>query len=295
MEKIGCTIHRIRIEKGLTQKEVYGKIVSRSFASCFEKGANDIGASKLFLILDNLAISADELRYIQQNYQPSPLEQALLTVMKAYAAQNFPAISQWIQEHSHSPHAYDKLVSSYASILLLAYDHSSIGITTTTRPIYLHLQQAKMWTIQELKLVNILVPIVATTKGLSALHPLTERMAANCLHYQTKWGDPFNVLNNLVEFYGTLLQTYLNFHDYQAARQLKSKITALNSHNLNWDGRLAQQFWIGIWELYFGDWTLGNELLDEVTALEKRHKPRIDNTLFAIRKLRTQAAKTYRQ
>ncbi|WP_427910986.1 hypothetical protein ABUE38_03130 [Pediococcus parvulus] len=58
---------------------------------------------------------------------------------------------------------------------------------------------------------------------------------------------------------------------------------------------MAQQLWIGIWELYFGDWTLGNELLDEVTALEKRHKPRIDNTLFAIRKLRTQAAKTYRQ
>lgn len=295
MKKIGLTIHKIRLEKGLTQKEVYTDIVSRSFASRFEKGSNDIGASKLFLILDNLAISADELRFIQQNYQPSPLEQALLTITKDYAAQNFPAISNWIEHHQHSTHGYDKLVSSYASILLLAYDHRSIAITESTRPIYQHLQQAKVWTIQELKIVNIIIPIVATTDGLTALKLLTTQMETNCLRYQTKWGDPFNVLNHLIEFYGALLQTYLNFHEYETAQKLKAKLITIDVHNLNWDGRLSQQFWLGIWDLYFGNWSTGNELVNEVIALEKQHKPRIDNTLFAIRDIRIQSAKKYRQ
>lgn len=45
MTNIGETIHQIRLSKGLTQQEVYSGIISRSFASRFESGANDIGAS----------------------------------------------------------------------------------------------------------------------------------------------------------------------------------------------------------------------------------------------------------
>ncbi|QHM43523.1 hypothetical protein C7M38_01650 [Lactiplantibacillus plantarum] len=85
MTNIGETIHQIRLSKGLTQQEVYSGIISRSFASRFESGANDIGASKLFAILDNLAISADELRFIHQNYQPSHMTRPFgqfVTLMK---------------------------------------------------------------------------------------------------------------------------------------------------------------------------------------------------------------------
>lgn len=116
MTTIGETIHQIRLTKGLTQKEVYSGIISRSFASRFESGANDIGASKLFAILDNLAISADELRFIHQNYQPSSYDQAFWTIRHAYETQNFPALAAWIRNHQHSPHAYEQLIASYASI-----------------------------------------------------------------------------------------------------------------------------------------------------------------------------------
>lgn len=120
-------------------------------------------------------------------------------------------------------------------------------------------------------------------------------MAANCASYQTAWGDPFHVSNDLLDFYGSLFQTKLNFHDFQSAQNLKTKFTAIDSHQLNWDGRLSQQFWLGIWNLYFGDWQIGNQLLDEVSVLETHHHPRIDNTLFAIRNVRTKQAQTYRQ
>lgn len=295
MTTIGETIHQIRLTKGLTQKEVYSGIISRSFASRFESGANDIGASKLFAILDNLAISADELRFIHQNYQPSSYDQAFWTIRHAYETQNFPALATWIRNHQHSPHAYEQLIASYASILLLSYDHRSIGVTTATQPAFDHLRQAKTWTLQELKLVPVLIPIITTVDGLAALAPLTTHMEANCARYQTAWGDPFHVSNDLLDFYGSLFQGELNFHDFQSAKELQTKFAAIDSHQLNWDGRLSQQFWLGIWALYFGDWQTGNQLLDEVVALEAHHHPRIDNTLFAIRNVRTKQAQTYRQ
>ncbi|MCT4458615.1 XRE family transcriptional regulator [Lactiplantibacillus paraplantarum] len=295
MTTIGETIHQIRLTKGLTQKEVYSGIISRSFASRFESGANDIGASKLFAILDNLAISADELRFIHQNYQPSSYDQAFWTIRHAYETQNFPALATWIRNHQHSPHTYEQLIASYASILLLSYDHRSIGVTTATQPAFDHLRQAKTWTLQELKLVPVLIPIITTVDGLAALAPLTTHMEANCARYQTAWGDPFHVSNDLLDFYGSLFQGELNFHDFQSAKELQTKFAAIDSHQLNWDGRLSQQFWLGIWALYFGDWQTGNQLLDEVVALEAHHHPRIDNTLFAIRNVRTKQAQTYRQ
>jgi len=149
--------------------------------------------------------------------------------------------------------------------------------------------------VQELKLANLLIPLVATTDSSSALAALTTKMEDNCLRYQTQWGDSFNVLSNLIEFYGSLLQTYLNFHDYDNAQALQLKLTAIDAQRLNWDGRLSRQFWLGLWELYFGDWDLGQSLIDEVIAIEERHHPRIDNSLFAIRNVRIKLAKTYRQ
>lgn len=89
MATIGETIHQIRLTKGLTQQEVYNGIISRSFASRFESGANDIGASKLFAILDNLAISADELRFIHQNYQLSPYERLWRRFSRPIAPKTF--------------------------------------------------------------------------------------------------------------------------------------------------------------------------------------------------------------
>lgn len=294
MKNIGITIHQVRLAKGLTQQEVYGDIVSRSFASRFESGANDIGASKLFAILDNLGISADELRFIQQDYQPSPLEQALVQIHQYYATANFTALTDWVRNHQHSPHAYEQLVASYASILLIAYDHEAVHLTPATRPAYQHLLTAKTWTVQELKLANLLIPLVATADRSSALAALTTKMEDNCQRYQTQWGDSFNVLSNLIEFYGSLLQTYLNFHDYDNAKTLQSKLTAIDVHRLNWDGRLSRQFWLGLWELYFGDWNLGQSLINEVIAIEERHHPRIDNSLFAIRNVRIKLARIYR-
>ncbi|CAM3148542.1 helix-turn-helix domain-containing protein [Lactiplantibacillus plajomi] len=294
MTAFGQTIHQIRLTKDLSQQAVYSGVVSRSFANRFERGQNDIAATKLFKILDNLGISADEFRFIHRNYQPTPLAQALLQVERYYQQQNFPALATWVREHVNSPRSYERLVASYGDILLLAYDHSRIALTKTARIAYDHLRQTKTWSLQELKFVPVLVPLLASSEGVAALPALTRKVEQNCQRYQTAWGDPLHALPVLTNYYGTLFQVTLNYHDYAAAKAIKSKLLALDTQRLTWDERLSRQLWLGIWALFFGDAVAGQQTLDEITALEDRFRPTIDQSVYEIIRIRTKQARDYR-
>ncbi len=295
MPTFGQTIRQLRLAKGLSQKSVYQDIVSRSFATRFERGDNDISATKLFAILDNLGVTANEFRFIHQGNQPSGLERALTTTERYYAAQNFPALADWIQAHRTSPHTYDRLVASYNTIRLITFDHADVQLNSTTRPAYDHLQAAPSWTLRELPLAQLLIPIVAANDGLTALPALTHKMTTSCARYQASPQLAAQANDALLSYYGSLFQTELNFHAYSSARALKEPLLAVDVHQLTWDGRLTQQVWLGIWHLYFGDWTTGEALVNAVLVLETRYHPHIDNPLFAIVRLRTTQAHQYRQ
>ena len=52
----GEVVRKIRLSKGLTQKEVYLGIVSKSYAIEFEKGNHSISATLLLDILERLSL-----------------------------------------------------------------------------------------------------------------------------------------------------------------------------------------------------------------------------------------------
>jgi len=292
---LGITIKQLRLAKGLTQAAIYSGIVSRSFASRFESGHNDISASKLFEILDNLAVSVDEFRFIHQHYQPSPLDQALSQANRYYEAQNFPALSAWIRSHAKSPRAYDRLVASYMQIKLLSFDRAQFAMTAAVRPAVQHLQQTPMWTLQELKFANVLVPLTMHDTGLTGVAQLMTKMELNCERYRTPWGDPFRVLDNLLEFYGTTFQVLLSGKAFDQARGIRPKLLAVAPAELDWDGRLTQQVWLALWDCYFGDFQTGQATLDEIMAVEKQQRPFLDNNLRSIIRVRTAEAQQYRE
>ncbi|WP_041138823.1 Rgg/GadR/MutR family transcriptional regulator [Beduini massiliensis] len=68
MEKYGCTIRKIRLSKGFSQKEIYTGILSKSYAIDFEKGNYDIKFSVMLQILQRLMVSVDELMMIHHDY-----------------------------------------------------------------------------------------------------------------------------------------------------------------------------------------------------------------------------------
>lgn len=65
----GETIRQIRLKKGFTQKEVYGTIISKSYAIEFEKGKHQIATNLLLQILENLSMDIDEFLYIANGYR----------------------------------------------------------------------------------------------------------------------------------------------------------------------------------------------------------------------------------
>lgn len=65
----GETIRNIRISKGMSQKEIYTNILSKSYAIEFEKGKHQISAVLLLMILDQLSVGIEEFLYINNDYQ----------------------------------------------------------------------------------------------------------------------------------------------------------------------------------------------------------------------------------
>lgn len=78
MEKYGCTIRKIRLSKGFSQKEIYTGILSKSFAIDFEKGLYDVKFSIMLEILRCLMISVDELLLIHNDYHDTAVNETLL-------------------------------------------------------------------------------------------------------------------------------------------------------------------------------------------------------------------------
>ncbi|EAC8225613.1 Rgg/GadR/MutR family transcriptional regulator [Listeria monocytogenes] len=68
MESYGELIRELRLSKGLTQKEVYTGIISRSYAIKFEKGENEITLSLFEEILGRVMVSLDEFFFIYRGY-----------------------------------------------------------------------------------------------------------------------------------------------------------------------------------------------------------------------------------
>lgn len=60
MGSYGELIREIRLSKGLTQKEVYTGIISRSYAIGFEKGKHEITLSLFEEILKRIMVPLDE-------------------------------------------------------------------------------------------------------------------------------------------------------------------------------------------------------------------------------------------
>lgn len=64
----GEVIRKIRLKKGFSQKEVYGNVISKSYAIEFEKGKHQIAANILIQLLDNLSMDIDEFLFIANGY-----------------------------------------------------------------------------------------------------------------------------------------------------------------------------------------------------------------------------------
>ncbi|EAC2308192.1 Rgg/GadR/MutR family transcriptional regulator [Listeria monocytogenes] len=68
MVAYGELIREVRLSKGLTQKEVYTGVISKSYAIGFEKGKHDITLVLFEEILERVMLSSDEFFFMNRGY-----------------------------------------------------------------------------------------------------------------------------------------------------------------------------------------------------------------------------------
>lgn len=295
MKSIGQIVKMIRQIKGFTQSEVYSGVMSRSFAHRFENGEHDISATKLFQILDNLLISVEEFRFIQNDYHRSSEQELNQQLQDAYDVHNLQEMGNIINENKNSGNLSFKSIAGIGQVLVETYQSKTFVITPAMESFWNQLFNSKAWTLQEIRNADILLPIAINSHRESLIPTIVNRFENNCQKYLTVRGDPFHVSDELMGMYLTLLQTDLNTEQYDSANQLVSKARDVDKFLLTWNGRFAQQLIIAIWNLYFGSEEEGETIIAKISGAESLYVPPIDHNLKAIADMRRKLAKIYKK
>ena len=295
MKSIGQIVKMIRQIKGFTQSEVYSGVMLRSFAHRFENGEHDISATKLFQILDNLLISVEEFRFIQNDYHRSSEQELNQQLQDAYDVHNLQEMGNIINENKNSGNLSFKSIAGIGQVLVETYQSKTFVITPAMESFWNQLFNSKAWTLQEIRNADILLPIAINSHRESLIPTIVNRFENNCQKYLTARGDPFHVSDELMGMYLTLLQTDLNTEQYDSANQLVSKARDVDKFLLTWNGRFAQQLIIAIWNLYFGSEEEGETIIAKISGAESLYVPPIDHNLKAIADMRRKLAKIYKK
>lgn len=278
MQTIGRTLKQIRLAKGFTQKEIYQGIVSRSFAIRLESGHHDLGASKLFLILDRLGVSAGEFRFIQNDYQPDTATDLNSQIMLAYDQQNFPLLSHLAQRYQASDNPTEQRMAVMAATLLVAFDHEHVVLSPAMAHLWQQFTFTKTWTLQDLKMGPVLLALAGFKH--EPLPAIIRRFHVTCERYVTATTDQFDVMDDRSSFDLVALQVLLVHQEYAAARAFRNQVEAGYLNHLSTDGALAQQLCLCIWSAYFGDFEQANDLASRLKTLPlSRYQPGIHSLL----------------
>ncbi|PAL00169.1 DNA-binding protein [Lentilactobacillus parakefiri] len=295
MKTIGQTVKMIRQIKGFTQSEVYSGVMSRSFAHRFENGENDISAAKLFKILDNLSISPNEFRFIQNDYQEPAATSLRRRLLRAYNGHDLQTMGRIIDETKKRSNLSYKSVAAMGQILVVTYYSKTFTVTPAMKNLWDTLFASKTWTLEEIRKAQILLPIAVSRHQEKLIPEIVERFENNCQKYLGAVDDPFHIADELMDLYLSLFQIDLNLAQYHSAKEILTKVSRLNTLDLSWAVRLQQQLITAIWELYFGGEKKGLALIAKLVAVENLYSPPVDHNLLAIINVRKRLAQQYRK
>lgn len=290
MQPLGIVLKQIREAKGFTQKAVYDGIISRSFAIRLESGQHDVTATKMFAILDRLGVNANEFRFIQNNYRPTPSEQARSRVMLAYDQQNFPQLAHLADHYAQSRNPAEQRIAIMARLLLLAFDKRAIHLTPEMDHLWQQLRLTRTWTLQEIEFGAIIVVFAAEKH--TPLPAIIRKYHLACERYVSAQADPFRVMDHRASFDLVALQQLLNQNQYADAKDFKQQLLDGHLEYLTSDGTLDQQLSLWLWESYFGDVTTAAKM---ATALRQLPASRFSPGIHTLLTMWHQNATRYRQ
>ena len=156
----GELLRELRIKKGVTQKELYSDVMSKSYAIRFEQGKHEISFHLIQLLLERLGIELDEFLYIQHEYKESLVEQFYDEYGLKGNANDIKGLMALRETYRDFPDSYQndlRIAELNARIEQLSYFNqygvlSKEAVSQETRDtIHDYLDQIQTWTIGELR------------------------------------------------------------------------------------------------------------------------------------------------
>lgn len=258
MLSLGATLKKLRLARGITQADLYGGIVSRSFAGRLERGEHDVTVETFWAILDRLAVSADEFRFLQQEDHPSDALRLEGQIGTAYSQQNFPWLRHLVQRYQTSTDPQERELATVADLALRSFGSASWTPTPAMLTLWQHFNQLTTWGLHELRLGTAWLEIAQGQHQPAVLWAGIQKMHASCARYVSPTADPFHVTDLRASFDLVAMQILLlgqvQFRPYRTyAQTLYRALKAYDRWHLSTDAALSREICLCLWDWYDGD------------------------------------------
>lgn len=290
---IGKALREIRMNKGISQKEAAGGVVSPSFYAKVEKEQSNISADLLFELIDNLNVDLDEFRFIENGYQDPLPKRLLAKCVRYYTEVNIPKLSELKKEvddlYKKEQRGYLKHLSVVLYCLtegLLHEEGEATYDSEEVQPIKDYLFSVETWGSYEIKLFRTCAMIF----DIDTVLLLANQALKNLRHYagfNDFESDVLLTIGNII--ISCLRYDYIDEAEYYlnlAKRQQKNP-TLLFERN-------ALIFLEGICEIKKGNLTAGKEKSQRSIQIfcdlglenyAKKYQEYLDSTLKEGRKI----------
>ncbi len=152
----GEIMKQIRKAKGYTQKEVYTGVVSKTFYSDFEADKYSVEITKFQGLLKNLGISYEEFMYFKET--PDEGKQLEEQIDALYKKGKFEELYKIYQKYHQHPQIELRYSAMQAYLLVLLTNPNFYQFSRAPfQEILADLENAKMWTLKEIKLSKLVL------------------------------------------------------------------------------------------------------------------------------------------
>jgi Rgg/GadR/MutR family transcriptional activator len=155
----GETLKKIRVEKGLKQKEVCEGITTISYYSRVERGISDPSVHIFLAILNKLNVSFDEFTFINNNYQESEDKQFWTYISNLYHSGNIDELNQIKEKIQADSTNKEKIFFVVIISRFISRLDKELKETDTDDMVIERLMEIENWTSHEVKIFITLMDI----------------------------------------------------------------------------------------------------------------------------------------
>ncbi|NSS93513.1 helix-turn-helix domain-containing protein [Enterococcus faecalis] len=171
--RFGKTIKKIRIEKGLTQKNVSEGIVTLSYYSRIERDISEPTISVFLKILHRLNLAFDEFMFIHNNYRESLDDELWFTLTELYHTGNIQALKKHKKLLLYQSNG-DTFLVDLIDLFILRLSKQKIE-PINTKSIVKHLMNIENWTSSEVKLFTTIMDMLPVDTIIIMVNHLLKR------------------------------------------------------------------------------------------------------------------------